>query len=94
MAVLIKVKENGNTRVTSVEPKNGKDFKYTELREFMNDANIQIVHLFNGELMVVDEEGKLKGLPVNDTATSYAIANGLNDTIAGNALICKAEQIK
>lgn len=43
----------------------------------------------SGLVMVVNEEGKLMGLPFNDTATDFA--RGLYDSIVGNALIMRAD---
>lgn len=43
----------------------------------------------SGLVMVVNEEGKLMGLPFNDTATD--LARGLYESIVGNAMIMEVK---
>jgi hypothetical protein len=77
-------------KVISVKPKNGKDFSLEELYEFTNGGPIEIVYLRDGRLMILNEEGKLKRLPVNLRATQlYG-----NDTIVGDVLVCSKEYIQ
>lgn len=77
-----------------VEPKNGTDFKLEELQAIAG-GYIEIVRLKNGDIMVVNEEGHLKGLPLNFYATlRYQHDRATNDTIVGDVLICKSEQVK
>ena len=45
--------------------------------------------LGNNMLIIVNEEGKLKGLPFNDTATD--MARGLGDMLVGTVVVMKAE---
>lgn len=80
--------------VVNVEPKNGTDFKYDELSGFV-DGYIEIVPLKRtGGLLVVNEEGKLKGLEPNSLATEIWVKNyGWTDVIVGNALFCKDGEI-
>ena len=86
------LKSNGE-KIT-VEPKNGKDFKYEELREFV-DGYIEMVYLKNNEIMVVNEEGKLNNLDLNENATNvYIQSYGLKDVIVGNVLLTKKKNIK
>lgn len=76
-----------------VQPKNGKDFSLEELQGFV-EGYIEIVKLRNG-YMVVNDEGKLLGLPMNVPATSiYQHDRGLADIICGNVLVCDFSQIK
>lgn len=79
-----------NGRVENVSPKNGTDFTLEELNEFVG-GYIEIVYLNDGRLMVVNEEGKLKALPINVRATALY---GSVDIITGNALICDRDQIR
>lgn len=86
------IKTNGETII--VEPKNGTDFKYEELREFVN-GSIETVFLKNNEIMIVNEEGKLNQLDINADATNiYIQSYGLNDFIVGNVLLTKIKNIK
>lgn len=81
------IKTDGS--IINVEPKNGKDFSLKELQGFVGGC-IEIVYLPNGDLMVVNEEGKMNDLPINMKAT---MAYGL-DVIVGNVLWCNKSQVK
>lgn len=76
-----------------VLPSNGCTFGLDELREFV-DGNIEIIHLGDNLLMVVNEEGKLLGLPFNFSATCwFQYYCGASDFICGDVLICPTECI-
>ena len=81
--------------VKNVEPKNGKDFQYEELKEIVG-GYIEIVYLSDKQIMVVNEEGKLIGLPFYLMATeAYRLATQPNnDTIVGDVLLCDVNQVK
>ena len=66
-----------------------------ELHEFIGGW-IEIVRLDNEKIMVVDEEGKLKGLPFNVAATlEYNDRTGRHDDIIlGNALVCGIGEVR
>lgn len=91
MAKLYKV----NGEIVEVEPENGSDFSLEELRSFV-DGYIEVAHLDNERIMVINEEGKIKGLPYNENATAeYNRAMGYKaDYIVGDALVCGKAQIK
>ena len=77
-----------------VSPKNGTDFTLEELQSFVG-GYIEVLPLGETHLMVINEEGKLNGLPINVRATHlFRLAYETNDCIVGNALICKASEIK
>ena len=80
------IKESGET--IEVKPKNGTDFSLEELQGFVG-GYIEIIGHGKDGLMVVNEEGKLDGLPLNTTASLMA-----GQTIVGNVLVCKANEIK
>lgn len=84
-----------NGEIVEVEPKNGSDFSLEELQSFV-DGYIEIAVLDKGRIMVFNEEGRIKNLPYNKNATAkYKKAIGCRaDYIAGDALICKHNQIK
>ena len=71
----------------AVTPKNGKDFKLDELQPIVG-GYIEIVYL-PGRFMVVNEEGKLMGLPINGKASFIA-----GETIVGDVLVCDRKEIK
>lgn len=75
-----------------VDPANGTDFSIDELNEFV-DGYIEIVHI-GDKLLVCNEEGKLKNLQYNATATCLINAAGIKDYIVGNALFCDKDKIK
>lgn len=81
--------------VTYYDPANGTDFQLEELQRIVG-GYIEIVYLNDRQVMVVNEEGKLNGLPVNSIATAaYQIARQYtNDFIVGDVLICDKELIK
>lgn len=84
--------------VEEVEPKNKRDFQIDELQGFV-DGYVEIVYLPNNQLMVVNEEGAIDGLPVNIKASVAAFTCGVLHQFAGqhvhgNALICDSSQIK
>lgn len=74
-----------------VYPENGTDFKLEELYVFVGSP-IEVVYTDNKQLMVINEEGKIKGLPLNMTATMFS---GLfpDDVIAGDALMCSLDMV-
>lgn len=86
------IKTNGET--IDVKPKNGKDFKLRELQKIV-DGYIEIVWLPNDKIMVVNEDGKLRGLETNVEATRiYYNVFGYTDIIVGDVLICDANQVE
>lgn len=67
--------------VIEVSPKNGKSFELEELQAIVEhkvgDVSchyIEIITMPDGRLMVVNEEGKLIGAPMNNKATDNALA--------------------
>lgn len=81
--------------VVEVEPGNGRSFSYLELSGFVGGM-IEIVPLPDGREIVVNENGKLEGLPVNPGATAlwkqlYPIdkyPHNNDELIVGDALVC------
>lgn len=91
MAKIIKA----DGQVIEVSPKNGSDFKLDELKAIVN-GYIEPVYLNDEQMMVVNEEGKLYGLPVNLIATEiYNITHQPHtDVIVGDVLFCKRNEVK
>lgn len=55
--------------IMAIRPQNGTDYQLGELKDIVQGF-IEIVSDRNGkEIMVLNEEGKLMGLPFNRTAT-------------------------
>lgn len=85
-----------NCDVVEVTPKNGRDFQYEELRKFVGGF-IEIVHINDKQIMVVNEEGKLNGLPYNSLATEALILAHQGhpvDYIVGDVLLCDNDMVK
>lgn len=97
MATLYRYTEPDNAFATceeeTVEPKNGTDFTLEELQGYVG-GYIEIIHLNDGRIMVINEEGKLLDLPVNLLATvQYQLSFGPIDQIYGNALVCENKEV-
>lgn len=77
------------------QPKNGRDFQLEELQEMVG-GYIEIVPCWHPQhkdkVIVLNEEGKLEGMPLNKKATE--IYNVATDVIVGNALICLDKEIR
>jgi len=78
-----------------VIPKDGKHFSLVELQAFVG-GYIQVIQLSDGNLLVLNEEGKITGLPFNERATQLTEGAGLQvgDVIVGNVLVTPAEFIQ
>lgn len=84
-----------------VKPENGKTFELKELQEMVG-GYIEIVHLPSGKEMVINEEGKNLGLPVNRLATElwkkeYPIEQypeNNDELVVGNALIIERGEME
>ena len=81
-----------------IQPANGTDFQLSELQAIVGAGAppgchwIEIVHTKDGRIMVINEEGKLYGLPRNAQATALAALPTPADlaqmrAILGDALI-------
>lgn len=87
-SVLIRV----NGQLEPVTPKNGSTWSLEELQGFVG-GYIEIVNSrMTGRFLVIDEEGKLKGKPVNIAATML-YPNGDLDPLVGDVLHCKSDEI-
>ena len=77
-----------------VEPKNGEKFKLEELQGYV-DGYIEAIFLDDDTVMVVNEEGKLLGLPYNQLASiKFLQAKGYHEPIVGDVLVCKRNQMQ
>jgi hypothetical protein len=74
------------------QPSNGRHYSLEEMQKAIGGGYIQIVQTKNGRLMVLDEEGKLKGFPVNTVATALYLY-GDQDPIVGDVLVCEDKNI-
>ena len=75
--------------IKKVNIKTFKDAKHFVSKDFY-ESPIEILYFSDGRLMLLDEEGKLKGLEFNEEATRRAKDDNLifpSDFIAGNVII-------
>lgn len=92
MATLIKI--DGTQQ--KVKPQNNECFSLSEMQQYVGGL-IQIIRLSDEEAMVVNEEGKLMGLEVNEAATNLALDNEAIffwDYIVGDVVICKKSELQ
>lgn len=89
MATLIK----SNGKEQEISPKKGKSFKLKELQNLVG-GYIETISVSTNQLMVINEEGKLRKLPFNQKATEIALENSVIDAIVGDVLICMSNEIK
>lgn len=74
-----------------VHPADGKAFSLRELQTLVG-GYIEVVPTTDGRLMVVDEEGSLRGKAVNHVATTHYLYRG-HDVITGECLVATAEEL-
>jgi len=87
MATLIK----SNGEEINVLPQNKTDFTLEELQKYVGGL-IEIVRTKDGKPMIINEEGKINDLPVNQKATAIYPYNEY-DFIVGDVLICQENEI-
>lgn len=69
-----------------------RPFTLQELYRHLECDTIRVVNLENGNMLIIDEEGKIKGLPVNKEATAlmpYIFRT--KDRIVGPAILCPSD---
>lgn len=91
MAKLIKT----TGEITDISPANGKTFKLEELQKYIG-GYIELVYGNKENLiLVIDEDGKSKGLETNHYVTElYRGIISEDDFIVGNVVLCAAFQIE
>ena len=82
------VKTNGEE--IDVQPENGSDFSLGELQNIVGGL-VEMIPYGTNELMVLNEEGKLIDLPVNNVATDLVCGM---DVIVGDVLLCKGTEVR
>lgn len=89
------IRSNGNIEHT--KPQSGDCFELKELQSIVN-GHIEIVNLYDSDLiLVINEEGKIKGLEYNEFATELArIYDAIypSDVIVGDVLLCRNDEIR
>lgn len=78
-------------------PANGTDFHLAELYKLLGCDMIQVLELGGEQIMILDEEGKLRDKPYNMPATQIAWTFGVigrEDKIVGPVIICPTEMLQ
>ena len=80
---------------TSIEvsPNNGTDYTLDELQKFVGGLIEVVAAKERGYILIINEEGKIEGLPINWSATDLADIS-LWDCIVGDALYCKDDEVR
>ncbi len=87
------IRPNGS-RETVTPASKKKGFEYEFLKTTVG-GYIEVVSLSEHTIMVINEEGKLLGLPINKAATEIFRENTQSsDYICGAVLICGSKEVK
>jgi len=80
---------------TSIDyaPQNGTDFTLEELQKAVG-GYIEIIQISSTQIMVLNEEGKLKGLPFNRNASLIFAMAGIRQVAVGDVVVCGTEMVK
>lgn len=76
-----------------IRPMNGEYYTLQEMQHYVG-GYIETVHVCNGKVLIVDEEGKLKGKLPNRIATGWLQVEGIHDWVAGDAMLIDRKHIK
>jgi hypothetical protein len=89
--LLIKVGTQGEP-ITLPKPMNSFDPIY----KMIDCDMVEVLRIGGGWVLLIDEDGKGKGKPINEAATVYANRAGLmpGDCIVGDAVLCKWSDLK
>ena len=86
------IKANG-TIIEDVRPAKGTRFKLEQMQAIVG-GYIEYVQCKDGKhVLVINEEGKIEGLPYNEKATELAELM-VGDYIVGDALYCLAKEAR
>jgi len=93
------IKENKTAEFKIITDKKDEP-KYAEVKEFVGGM-VEAVTFPNGDLLLLNEEGKLMGLPLNLEATAIwretfdndNFITGRNDFVVGPAILIRAKAL-
>jgi hypothetical protein len=74
-----------------VKPENGTDFTLEELYKHLECDIIEVVYMPNDQIMIIDEEGRLKENPKLNPEATRMYKRGY---IFGHAIICNKDLLK
>jgi len=85
----------GGLVIDNYTPKNGKTYELSELQAIVS-GYIEVIPINDGkQYMVMNEEGKIKGLGINHEATKILQKNfpHTNDIVVGDVLVCDESEL-
>ena len=90
-----------NGKTETVIPKNGKWFTLKEKQDIVG-GHIEIIPSREGNWLVINEEGKLEGKPLNEQATllyayGFLFKDGrpfVHDVVVGDVLYCTEDELE
>ena len=93
------LKANGESHI--IEPKNGTDFTLKEMQDYVG-GTIDLVKLTDGMIFVLNDDGKLEGLEMNEQATKYfklaypieKYPHNNDELIVGDVIYCHKSMVK
>jgi hypothetical protein len=75
-----------------IHPQAGDKFTLDEMQAFVG-GYIEEVYLMNGQIMIVNEEGRLTCLLYNPGASQIALAYAIpTDYIVGDVVVCERQE--
>ncbi len=78
----------------SVLPANGNDFTLAELYHHLDCTTIEVVRTIDGNIMIIDEEGKLKPDNKINVKATLLYSKGFIDQIVGKAIVCHPSMLQ
>lgn len=85
------IDELGN--ISIIKPKNGTDFSLEELYELIECELVEVGRTNDNNLLIFDEEGKLKNKTINIIAISV-YKHASHDCIVGKVVLCPKSMFK
>jgi hypothetical protein len=76
---------------TELEPADGDQFTLEQMQEAVG-GYVEQLAFPDGELLLFDEDGRMKQLPFNERATRWLRERGRYDSIVGPAMACHARE--
>lgn len=76
----------------AITPMNGSHYSLQEMQSYVG-GSIEILKV-GQKILVMDEEGKLKGKLPNRIATGWVLQEGINDYICGDVMLIERSHIK
>lgn len=76
----------------AITPMNGRHYSLQEMQSYVGGL-IETLKV-GQKILVMDEEGKLKGKLPNRIATGWVLQEGINDYISGDVMLIERSHIK